>query len=154
MQIFAHRIFSGLLYEFFFALGTGDGDFAFALGDPYRLAAAGAIKVAVVPVLDPIQQHQKSAVFLVALVGVPGEGAEHGPEHEAVGHKGQRQIHSRSLNKNRYQNNDHARRQNNRIEFIRSVASGHKPGKAYPKFCTKLPQPISKSVHVLITYGF
>ena len=146
-----HRILFGFLNEFFLALGAGDGDFSFALRDPHRLAAAGAVKIAVVPVLEPVQQHQKSAIFLVTLVGVPGEGAEHGPEPEAVGHKSQRQIHYGRSDKQGNHADDHACRQNNRIEFVRSVPPGHKPGQPHPKLCAKLPQPISKSVHSVIT---
>ena len=122
----------GFLDKLFSALGAGDGDFAFSFGDPDRLAAAGAVEITVLPVLDSVQQHQKFPVFLVALIGIPGEAPEYGPEHEHIGNQGQHQIHNLRRIENRDNANDRACHQNHGIEFVRSVPSGHKPGQAHP----------------------
>ena len=37
-------------HEFFFALGAGDADLSFSAGNSHLLAAAGAVKIAVLPV--------------------------------------------------------------------------------------------------------
>ena len=65
-----------LLHEFFFAFGAGDADLALSPGNSHLLAAAGAVKIAVLPGGQPLFPQQKPVVFLVPLIGVPGEGAE------------------------------------------------------------------------------
>ena len=40
------------------------------------------------PILDPLQEHQEFPIFLVTLVGIPGKGTEDGPEHQAVRYDG------------------------------------------------------------------
>ena len=65
-----------LLHEFFFALGAGDADLALSPGNSHLLAAAGAVVVAVLPVGQLLFPQQKPVVFLIPLIGVPGEGAE------------------------------------------------------------------------------
>ena len=65
--IFEETFFNELLT----ALGAGDGNLAFAPGYPDHLTAPGTIEIAVLPVLDPVHQHQKFPVFLIALVGIP-----------------------------------------------------------------------------------
>lgn len=77
-----------LSYEFFLTFGAGDGDFAFAPGNPYLLAAAGAVKVAVLPVPKPLQKHQVFSVFPIALIGIPGERPEYRPNQKPVGKGG------------------------------------------------------------------
>lgn len=46
-----------LFNEFFLTLGTGDGDLTFSSGHAHRLPATGAGEIAVIPILDPVQQH-------------------------------------------------------------------------------------------------
>ena len=47
---FRTAFFSGFLNEFLFAFGAGDSDLSFAPGDPDLLAAAGTIKVTMLPI--------------------------------------------------------------------------------------------------------
>ena len=47
---------SSLFYKLFTAFGTGNGDLALSLGHPHLLAALGTIEIAMIPVLDPLQQ--------------------------------------------------------------------------------------------------
>ena len=77
-------LFSCLLHEFFPAAGTGDGDFSLSSGDPDHLAAFWAVEVAVLPVLHTARQLQEFPVFLIPLVGIPGQATENGPDHQAV----------------------------------------------------------------------
>ena len=81
-----------LLHEFFFALGAGDADLALSPGHSHLLAAAGAVVVAVILVLNLLPQQKKFAVFLVALVHIPGQAAHNGQDHENVGNGGQQQL--------------------------------------------------------------
>ena len=62
----------GLLNEPLPAPGTGDGNLPFPPGDPHHLPALGAPEIPVAPVLYPIQNLEKPAVFPVTLVLVPG----------------------------------------------------------------------------------
>ena len=139
------------LYEFFPAFGAGDRDLTFSFGYPHLLAAPGTGEIAVLAVLDPVQQHQKFPVFLVALVGVSGKAPEHGPEHKAIGHHCQKKIHHRGGNKQRYHTHRNACQQNHGVELVGSVTPGHKSGQTHTKSPAQLPKPISKSIHVSIT---
>ena len=67
------------LYKLFSAFGAGDGDFAFATGDTDLLAATGTIVVTVIPVLQPLEEHEKFFVFPVPLIGISGKTAEDHP---------------------------------------------------------------------------
>ena len=75
-------IFLRFSNEFLMASGAGDGDFPLSSGDPHHLPAFGAVKIAVVPVLSPANQLQKLPVFLIPLIGVPGQGAPNCPDHQ------------------------------------------------------------------------
>ena len=81
--------------KFFTALGAGDGDLTLTPGDTDILPALGAIKIPVLPVLEPIQQHQKPAVFPIPLIGIPGEAAENRPDQKDIGYRGKDQLHQR-----------------------------------------------------------
>ena len=74
----------GFLDKLFPALWAGDGDLAFSSGNPHHLAAPGTIIIAVLPILDPVHQLQIFPVFLIALVGIPGEAAENGQKHKTI----------------------------------------------------------------------
>ena len=89
--------------EFFLAPGAGDGDFPLPSGHPHQLAALGAVKVAVVPILRPVHQLQKFTVLPIALVGVPGQGAPNRPDHQAVAQHYQQQVHRRMTEEHRQQ---------------------------------------------------
>jgi len=77
-------IFSGFLHEFFPAAGTGNGNLSLSSGYPHHLTALGAVEIPVLPVLDPAHQLQELPVLLIALISIPGQGPENGPEHHAV----------------------------------------------------------------------
>ena len=83
----ADKRLSGFLYKLFTAFGAGDGDGAFAPGDAHLLAAAGAVKIPVIPVPEALEEHEKFPVFLVPPVGVPGKGAENCQKQQNIGQK-------------------------------------------------------------------
>ena len=118
-------VFSGLLNKLFPAFGADDGDLAFALGHPHLLPAFGAGIIAVVPVLDPLQNIQKAAVFLVTLVGLPGKCPVQRPAHANIGQQPQNKI-APALQKHGDQHQHHAGPQNHRVQLIRAVAACHK----------------------------
>ena len=79
---------SSLLYELFLAFRAGDGDLAFAPGNPDLLTAAGAVKVAMLPVLQLLEEQQEFPVFVITFVGLTGKAAEDRPDHEGIGDHG------------------------------------------------------------------
>ena len=135
------------------APGTGDGDFSLAPGHPNHLAAFGAVKIAVLPILQPTGELQKLPVFLIALIGVPGQTAPDRPNHQPVAQHKQQQIHRRVPDKHRQQTCGQTRAKNHHIQLIRSVASRHKPAQARTQPCGKLPEPTANAVHKKITFA-
>ena len=117
---------SGLSNELFLTPGAGDGDLALAPGNPDVLAAPGAVVKAVVPVPEPVKKLQKFPVFLIALVGIAGEAAEKRPEHQAVGHGRQQQIHFRIMKKCADKANSKTGAEDHHVQFIGSIAAHHK----------------------------
>ena len=77
------------------------------------------------PILDPLQEHQEFPVFLVTLIGIPGETAENGPEHQAVGYDRKNAAES-AANEETHQTYDQTGSQNHRIQLIRAVTAYHK----------------------------
>lgn len=75
---------SGFLYEFFSALGAGNGDLSLSLGHTHALAALGAGKIPMLPILDLLHQKQKFPVFLIPLIGISGKAAEKGGEQADI----------------------------------------------------------------------
>ena len=67
------------------ALGTADGNFAFSPGDTDSLLAPGAAEIPMLPVFELLEKIKEFAVFLVALVGIPGQAAENGDAHKNIG---------------------------------------------------------------------
>ena len=120
------RLFLCLSLKAFLAFGTGDHNFALAPGHAHRLTAFGAVKIPMLPVLDPIQQHQKPPIFPIPLVGVPGKGTKNRPNHQCIRSCGQRQIHHRKRYKNGNDTQHQAATQNPHIQFVRAVAAHHK----------------------------
>ena len=78
----------GLLNKLFFALGAGDGNFAFSLGYPHLLTAAGAIIIPVVLILQLLEEQQELPVFIIALINIPGQCAADCQNHKAVRNQG------------------------------------------------------------------
>ena len=141
----------GFLDKLFLALRAGNGDLAFASGNPYHLTASGAIEIAVLPILDPVHQLQIFPVFLIALVGVPGEAAKNGPEHQAVGQQSQQHVQKSVFSEECNKTHHYAGEQNSGIEFVRAVAAHHKPAEANFQFFTQLVKPAAESIHLTIT---
>ena len=98
--------------------------------------APGAVIVAVVLILQLLEEQEKFAVLFIALVDIPGQGTEYGDEHENIGNGGAGQLHSSAGNKGCQQRESKASAQNGHIQLIGTVASGHKP-----------PQPRSNTNH-------
>ena len=96
--------------------------------------ALGAVKVPMLPILKPVQQHQKPPVFPIPLVGITGEGPEDRPTHQAIGQQDQRQLYDRNGHKHTHQAKDHSDAQYPHIQFVRSVPAGHKFSNSVAKF--------------------
>ena len=120
---------SGFLHEFFPAFGAGDGDLALALGHPHRLAALGADEVAMLLVLDPVDEHQKSLVFPVALVNIPGKTPENGDAHQDIGSQLKNDVNDLDLNEHAQQRKNQAHHQDQHIQFVGAVTALHKAAK-------------------------
>lgn len=85
----------GFPHKLFFASGAGDGDLPLAPGDTDGLAAFGTVEVAVVPVLQTVEKQEKGPVLLIALIGIPGESTEDGPDHQGVAEEPENSAHNR-----------------------------------------------------------
>ena len=138
---------SGFSDKPFFALGAGDGDFTFVPGEPDSLAAPGTGKIAVFFILYLIAQTQIPAVFLVALVGISGEGTEIGPEQKHKSQGGQDHLHQGIADKQGNQTQHHTHTQNGIIELVIAVAACHEPAKAGIEFHREISEEIAESVH-------
>ena len=136
-----------LFDKFLLALGTGDGDFSLSPGDPHRLPAAGAIKVLMLPVLQPLQEAEVGPVFFVALVGVPGEHAQDRPDKKPVIQQDQNQIH-RLEGDQKIENKDTKREPNQRlVQLVPAVATLHEFLIAGNQGSPQPPKPISDTAH-------
>jgi len=132
------RLFSGFADEFLPALGTGDGDLALAPGNPDHLTALGAVEVAVLAVFQPVKELEEFPVLLIPGIGIPGEGAEDGPDHQAIGHGGQEQIDEGLMKEGGDQAGHKAGAQDRHIQPVGAVASCHKPLEPGSQLCHKL----------------
>ena len=108
------------------ALGAGNGDFALAAGNADDLSALGAVKVPMLPILQTVKKLEEFAVLLIALVGIAGEAAIQRPDHQSVGNAGQQQIQLDRIHKRTDKACHKTGGQNGHIQFIGSVAAGHK----------------------------
>ena len=133
--------------EFFLAPGAGDGDFPLPSGHPHQLAALGAVKVAVVPILQPIDYLQKLPVFLIPLVGASGQGAKNRPDHQTVAQQHQQQIDRRIPKNHRQQADRQTDAQDGHIQFVRAVASRHKAAEPCGEPRGNLMKPAANAIH-------
>ena len=138
---------SGLLDEFFPALGAGDGNLALASGDADGLLTLGAGKVAVVPILDAVNQQEKLAVLIVAFVGAAGEAAHQRHDQKHIAEQIQDHIHQRILHEDAQNTQNHAQDQNRHIQTVMTVAARHKTLDSVCDVRTGLTQPAAKIVH-------
>ena len=125
---------SALADELFPAAGTGDGDLALTPGNPDSLAALRAIEIAMLPVLDPVDERQEFPVFLVSLVGLPGEAAVQRPHQQRIIRQGEAQPDPPIGNKDADDHNDHRCPQKRHIQLVGTVTAGHEPLKPLRDF--------------------
>ena len=133
--------------ESLLAFGAGDGDFALVPGDADGLAAPGADEITVLPVLDPVQHQQEPAVFLVALVDIPGQAAEDGPDHQHIAQHPGQPPSPMLLEESRQDACRHTHTENDHIQPIRTVPAGHKMKEAGPHSCSGIAQPALETIH-------
>ena len=117
---------SGLLNELFCALGAGNGDLAFAAGDADGLAALGAVEIAVLPILDLVEEPQEFPIFLIPGVGIPGEHPEQSPEHQAVISQRQHQLHGDQGDEGTQQAHNESGAEGEQAQLVGAVAACHK----------------------------
>ena len=75
---------SGRSDELLPAFGASDGDLSLPPGNPDGLMALGTVEIAVVPVLQTVENQKKLPVLLIPLVGIPGKCPINGPEHQCI----------------------------------------------------------------------
>ena len=143
---------SGFLQEAFLAAGTGDGDLAFAPGNADGLMALGAVKIAMLPVLQTVIDLQEAAVFLITLVGVPGQAAENGPDHQTIAQRPENQVKGLHRNHHRQQTGHQAGAEDRHIQTVGAIATGHKAAKGGCQFEGDLAKPATESIHKKITF--
>ena len=122
------------LNEFFFTLGAGDGNFAFSPGNTNLLAATGAVIIPMLPIPNPLKKLQKLPVFLVSLVGLPGEAAVQRPHQQRIIRQGEAQPDPPIGNKDADDHNDHRCPQKRHIQLVGTVTAGHEPLKPLRDF--------------------
>ena len=131
-------VFLGFADELLPALGAGDGDLALASGDADHLTALGAVIVAVLAILQPVEELEELPVLLIAGVGVLGQGAADRPDHQAVGHGGQQQIDGCVVEERGNQAGCQAGAQDGHIQPVCAVTTYHKPAEPGSQLCHKL----------------
>jgi hypothetical protein len=99
------------------------------------------------PVFDPLEQRQEFAVLLIALVGIPGEGAENGNAHKDIGKQRQHKIHNGNPDKQGQQAHANTNPQNGAVELIRAVTACHKVPQSGSKFLTHTAEPATGVFH-------
>jgi hypothetical protein len=136
-----------LFYKAFPAPGTGDGDLSLSTGDPDHLAALGAVKIPVLPVFQPVENLQEFPVLLIALIGIPGEGAPNCKDHQYIAQGPEDQVQRLDGNQHTQDAGTQTRAQNHHIQSVRSVTSGHKAAQCSSHFHGKLAKPAAESLH-------
>ena len=112
--------------------------------------APGAIVVAVILILQLLEEQEKFTVLFIALVDIPGQGTEYSDEHKNISDGGAGQLYQGAGNQGCQQRERKAHAQNGHIQLIGTVTSGHKALKSGTQFIAEVPQPVSKSVHILL----
>ena len=119
-------ILSSFLHEFFPAFGTGNGDLTLTSGNTDRLVALGALKIAVLPVLEPVDDLAVLSVFLIALIGVFGQAPENHQTQETIGNHGQDHIDAPDPDEHGQQTAYHTHTQQCHIQMVVAIATHHK----------------------------
>ncbi len=137
----------GFFHELFLAFWARDTDFALAAGDADSLAAAGAVEIAVITILELVEKAQKTAIFLVALIGIAREDAQDRDDHQRVRNAYDHRPRGRRIDK-RCNEREHERHaEHHHAELICSVAPRGKATQRGGAPRTELPQPFAKSIH-------
>ena len=85
-------------------------------------------------VFDAVQQHQKTAVLPVALIGISGQHPENRDKHQHIRKNAQYQIQNgQSVQEQAGYTAEHAEAQEPHIQFIAAVTAGHKALQALRK---------------------
>ena len=133
--------------------GAGDGNFSLTPGHAHQLMAFGTVEVPVLPILQPPYNLQKLPIFLIPLVGVPGKPPENGPDHHAIAQHKEHQIHGRHPNPHGKQAGHQPDSQNQHIQFVRAVPSGHEAAQSCAHPGGELPEPVLNAIHAPITFA-
>ena len=129
------------------AAGTGNGDFALAPGDSNSLMALGAVEITILPVLQPVINLQEFPVFLIPLIGIAGQAAADGPDHQAIAQRPENQIEGLHGNDHGEQACHQARAEDHHIQAVSAIAAGHEMPQSGGQFCGELPKPAADSIH-------
>ena len=124
------------------AFGAGYGDLALVTGHPDGLAAFGALKIPMVPVLQPVLKGKKFAVFLIPQIFIPGHTADDGPDHQTVGDGGEDQIHRQIPNEHGDQADHHTGTQQEHIEPVVAITPIHKSAQTLSDFAHNNDHPL------------
>ena len=116
---------SGFLYKLLPAAGTGNGNLAFSPGNPDGLMALGTVEIPVLPVLQPVIYLQEFSVFLIPLIGVSGQAAADGPDHQAIAQRPENQIKGLHRDDHRQKACNKTRAQDRHIQPVRAITAGH-----------------------------
>ena len=151
-----------LLNKLFSALGAGNGDFALAPGDAHHLAAFGAVEVPVLPVLHAAGKLEELPVFLIALVGIPGEAPHQGDDQKGVHAQGQDQVEEHVFHKHGQHAQHQTHDQQSHIQAVVTITTHHEALDSASHIHTGLTQPASSIFHwdhlfaknVCLLYGF
>ena len=109
--------------------------------------AFGTVEILVVPVFCLLDHLQEFCVFQIPLVGIPGKRPEQSPDQQGIGNQGNDQIDNGVADKQRHQADYQAGAENNHIEPVGSVSSGHETLQAGTHGVPQLPEPVSNTIH-------
>ena len=111
--------------------------------------ALGAVKIPVLPVLEPVKELKESSVFLIPLIGVAGHDPADGPDHQAVGKGQKNQIERELSHKGGQQACNESCSQNHHAQPVCTVASVHKPPESLAHIIESAAKPASESIHIV-----
>ena len=134
---------AGFLDEFLTAAGAGDGDLAFSTGNPNGLAALGALEIAVLPVLQMVEEPQEFPILLIPGVGIPGEHPKQRPAHQEVIQKAQQQLRKARGNEGADEAQHQGRHQHGQAQLVGAVAA-----------CQKIAESGTQPVKKLSKHGY
>ena len=138
---------SGLSDELLPAFGAGDGDLSLPPGNPDGLMALGTVEIAVVPVLQTVENQKKLPVLLIPLVGIPGKRPINGPEHQCIAQHKENHPHGQIPEQGGENTGNQACAQNGHVQPVGAIPPGHKAAKPCAHACAGPVQPERKFAH-------